>query len=202
MGVLSKLLQSPMARPVVADLTRQPLRIPQRTLMSSSTGSLSSASTSLIGKPRRAWELISGTASVSKRLLHRSTASASSASSETAIQLAWQKQALPVALVAATAYLLYDNRRLRRRAADESQLERVALLQQQLLQQQVAPSALVVSEQEREWETPPHQSDAVKEVEESVGVDSVEGQVDPTEGEVKMAPGEPEPDQILQDSGE
>ena len=107
-----------------------------------------------------------------------------------------------MALVAATAYLLYDNRRLRRRAADESQLERVALLQQQLLQQQVAPSALVVSEQEREWETPPHQSDAVKEVEESVGVDSVEGQVDPTEGEVKMAPGEQEPDQILQDSGE
>ena len=107
-----------------------------------------------------------------------------------------------MALLAGMCYLYYDNRRLKKRAALESQLEQAALLQQQQLQQLAAP-ALVVSEQQPDWgPASQHQEDGLKEADETVVVDSVEPLVDSVEEVLDKPPVELEGQDVQQDSGE
>lgn len=142
----------------------------------------------------KTFDLLFGSLRATKRC------SSSSASSDTAAQQAWQRQALPGALLVATCYLFYDNRR--KRLALEAKQDQVVLLEQQQ-QQLVAASALVVSEEQQqpEWPSPEHQSEAVKETTEAVVIDSVETQIDPFDDAQEKVPVDQEP-QIQQDSGE
>lgn len=138
-----------------------------------------------------------------KRQFHKSLVFAAPPppASENAVQQAWQKQAPIVAMALGLFYFYYDNRRLKKSAALESQLEPAAALQElQLQQQQLAAPALVVSEQQPDLEFT-HQNECLQEAEETVVVDSVEPLVDHVEEVLDHTSGEPEAQDMQQDSG-
>ena len=137
-----------------------------------------------------------------KRQFHKSLVfAAPPPASENAVQQAWQKQAPIVAMALGLFYFYYDNRRLKKSAALESQLEPAAALQElQLQQQQLAAPALVVSEQQPDLEFT-HQNECLQEAEETVVVDSVEPLVDHVEEVLDHTSGEPEAQDMQQDSG-